>query len=970
MRGSHSGEAVRLGGETDEYKQDTLSDHKPTNLNSRLRHPSFNHPSLSATTSTSFTSEASEKDHWEGAPCVVDSLERDQLLRMSSAGFSPGGGGIGKPKLIPHGLTAVHQLHADILCIGPGHGTKIHSHPNLFPQGVQSHPSLVSPGPQSYPDLFPKRNNNPSEVVISKPLTSINEPLNKVKRKTIESYFIRPKSEQLHLAAKNSKTANLAQTMQSGQIHPVTKEVIDPNPLTLHKARDVIDGRDESTPTVQSHGDKPQSTHDTAKNVITSEPLSTTAKPLEPFREMGVTETAHQCDGNQEPNGASNRPQNRKPSTLVHKPSNVIGEKNVRRDLPEDVDTDTTSLDGKHAGVSIIGTPDRKVQTGFTSSSRGPPRRSTLNASPQLYVNKDVPVDYATGDWDSTDGGFATKPWSPSILGPRIDYNILPRYNFGKPLKKQGVLLSVPVENENDPSEVEKNAQTGSHNIQNAMNEIDASANGNTTDDKHLPPHLRTPAKNQAAVTPKENGTNKPASKNVEEQHRYLPPHLRTPGSSSPVAQSEPKMRSIAEGGHMKTPDQPSRAGMLKDITNTPRPTRTAQNKIGNHTEADPNPYKESPLSDANNVTTKASELSGATPVPNKAKGKAIALEAPIAGWHGQMPLGPPKWDNEALYDNNDKRQRKHMQEWLAKNVDEAVDNPIKVDVEKAGFMTGDALADGQEELSGPVDPELHKTYLPDDPFTVARAHETAEDKAQDYQKRLREQVIESKEERRMWRRLAKEREANFVAPPNPHKPKANIYIRPAEGRDMAQITEIYNYYIRNAVTASERQDLTVPQWRGRWQGAIDDSYAFIVAVQMSGKGPGLNRRQANEVVVGFAYAEDYGDNNNAYRFTCEIQFWVHHAYPRVGVGKTLVDRMLFALDPDYPPRSGTTFVGGEDEIKYMWGGRRIIKKILINIPYPAEDDYNLKWQAKWLVGFDFFHVCTLPGIGYKFGKL
>lgn len=35
------------------------------------------------------------------------------------------------------------------------------------------------------------------------------------------------------------------------------------------------------------------------------------------------------------------------------------------------------------------------------------------------------------------------------------------------------------------------------------------------------------------------------------------------------------------------------------------------------------------------------------------------------------------------------------------------------------------------------------------------------------------------------------------MLPPNPHAPAANIYLRPAEFKDMGQVTRIDNYYVR-----------------------------------------------------------------------------------------------------------------------------------------------------------------------------
>jgi len=860
----------------------------------------------------------------------------------------------------------------------------VHSHPSLFPPNVPSYSSPSSKSVHSHPNMFPQASQEPiklngfhqeshdmtksniltqeshdttssstlpqksdskANLTGSKPFASVEEPHESSKQKTLDSYFRR---------ASNT-----------------TKEGADRNPLTsVSKVRDVIHEKVENTATIQLSHDQPQSNSDTVKNATTTKPLKNNAESLHPVSNMNTPKTTSQDDADQGLGGASDPKVTSQSSNAVQPVPNFIGERNVRGIDSEGISTSASSPKDNHAGTSIVKKQGREYQTGIANPIQGPSHRAKSRTE-QLFTNSNVPTDYALEGWDShhTGPGFTEKPWTPSILGPRIDYNHLPVYNFGRPTKKQTYSSTVPAVEEETETEGKKNIELTSSGAHKAMDTENPPATSNIVENKYLPPHLRTPDKNQGSSTAKGDKSARPVQMKPNEQQNYVPPHLRVPEVASSTARSQPKVESITNEDQAQTQVHSSNASMLKNVTNTPRPAKTPQNKIENHTKAGPHSYKDSSHSAASNTMSKLSEISHTTPVPGKGKGRALELEAPIAGWNGQKPLGPPKWDNEGMYDNNDGRQRKQMQQWLDQSVVEATDSPVKVDVENASFTEGHALADGEEELSGQVDPEEHETFLPTDPFTVARAHETAEDRAQAYQQKLRDEAVESKEERRMWRQVIKDRDANEVIPPNRHKPKANIYIRPAEDRDMAQITEIYNHYVRTAVVASERTPLTVAQWRTRWHGSMDEHYAFLVAVQMSAKGPSHNRRQANELVIGFAYAEDYGDSDGVYRYTCELQFWVHHDYPCVGVGKTLVDRMIFSLDPIYCTRGGTPFVGGEDELHYMWGGRKIVAKILILIPYPADDDSNVKWQEKWLVGFDFYRVCTLPDIGHKFGK-
>ena len=874
---------------------------------------------------------------------IIDQLECKHLYIMTSLRSSSDSASQGKPSRPPHEVWRKRCML--IVCAYLGHGVTIHSHPSLFPPGVHSFPSSAAQEVHTH-SYSPIYNNRDATIVTGFMSPSlVNGPSNRFQQRTIDTYF-RP------------------------VVHK-SKETAAPNQLTsISKTRDVAEEKTKVTVAVQSDQDQSQITHDTVKKATISKSRKKTAQSGHSVPTMDMAETTIQGDHDSELGGAIDHTVHRNQNA-----PNIIGESNLRGVRSPGVNINASNTDDHYGATNVTSKSGREVRTHIANSRRGSSRRAMPRNEPQPLFNMDVPTEYAVGDWDSTVSEFTAKARIPSSLSPRIEYNILPRYNFGKPIRKQSDIVSIPAEGDNKDVEVKKSVKIPISGTQPCKNAKEALRPGSDID-KDLPPHLRTPAKALGSIPPVGNENTKSIAEKMADQKNYVPPHLRTPTSASLITQSQSKMRFITSEFPAHAPKHQSKAIVLQDKTNTPHTVKNPWHKVSNRPTADNKPSQESSISTKSNATNKASELSSTTPTPDKGKGKGkvLALEAPIAGWNGQMPRGPPKWDKEGLYDNNDKRQRAHMQDWLAQSVNEASENPIQVDVNKLSFMTGHALADGQEELGGPVDPELHESYPSTDPFTVSKAGETAEDKAKAYQKKLRDEAIESKQERRKWRQIYKEREASYVPPPNPHKPKANIYVRPGEDRDMTQITEMYNYYVRTSVVASERKELTVAQWRARWQATVTDHYAFLVAVIMHGKQPPekvpvRNRRHIDETVVGFAFAEDYGDDEGLYRYTCELQFWVHHSYSRVGVGKTLVDRMLFAMDPMYPSRHGTPFVGGEDEQKYKDGGYKIIKKILIHIPFLADDDSDFKWQAKWLVGFDFFHVCTLPDIGYKFGK-
>lgn len=357
-----------------------------------------------------------------------------------------------------------------------------------------------------------------------------------------------------------------------------------------------------------------------------------------------------------------------------------------------------------------------------------------------------------------------------------------------------------------------------------------------------------------------------------------------------------------------------------------------------------------------------------------------IESRHPLLGWDGAWQEAPVDWAGRPLFNPQDKHRLRAMKTWMEERAQEALNNPVTVDIRAPGFETGEALAVGEKELQKPINRRVHDTHLPDDDFTHAKKDGTAAEALEKHQARIRvverdaraaerDAKADAKADRRAYREAVREAAAKYVPPPNPHRPRANIYIRPAISEDMAKIAELYNHYINHSVVASELSPMTAQQWQTRWEDAREAKYAFLVAVQSNPRGGGYSRRVTEEVVTGFAYADDYGDRNGAWRFTCEIQFFVAHWQLRAGVGKSLVDRLLTALDPVYVPRNGVQFAGPGNSIQYEQGGERVVSKIVIGIPFAAKENGDVKWQKEWLAQFEFEEMAIFPKVGRKFGK-
>ena len=284
------------------------------------------------------------------------------------------------------------------------------------------------------------------------------------------------------------------------------------------------------------------------------------------------------------------------------------------------------------------------------------------------------------------------------------------------------------------------------------------------------------------------------------------------------------------------------------------------------------------------------------------------------------------------------------------------------------------------QNMLNTVAEEDHETIPNKDKFTQARRGQNAADAIKVFQARMaahgkskQSDIPEmTREEKREYRRLLLEEERNRILPPSPHAPIANIYLRPAEHKDMLQISELYNYYVSETSAIPELDPTTELDWRDILQEAQDGNNPFIVAVHMGGKPPRDHRntvRRKQETIIGFAYAWDVGRKRTIYRYTVELEIVVKFGHTRLGVGRTLLDRLLAALDPGYNLLECAPFLTDENQSFWIGGGKRVVKTILVNLLYPQSNEEHLDWQKKWLAKSYFEFVGTVPRVGYKFGK-
>ena len=361
-----------------------------------------------------------------------------------------------------------------------------------------------------------------------------------------------------------------------------------------------------------------------------------------------------------------------------------------------------------------------------------------------------------------------------------------------------------------------------------------------------------------------------------------------------------------------------------------------------------------------------------------------VVLSSELADWDGkiiQPPVGD-EWDRRTPFNPRGHERLSVIEAWREEHAaDPEEKNRLTINTASPDFQNGEGLAGGYVDVLSPIDKMHHETHAPNDDFTQARRHQNAAAAIKDYEAKIATKPkrissgIETmtKEEKRALRRALIEEERTRVDPPNPHAPDANIFIRPAEFKDMDQVKAIYNHYVREASFVHHLGPVDELYWRSRLQEAQNERNPFVVAIHLGEK---FYRRQEDiirkkqENVVGFTVAADYGGKDTLFHSTVELELMVDPKFHRQGIGRTLLDRILGALSPDHRVLECAPFLPHNDICYWIGGGNRQAKGIMVNILYSKDNEDSVAWRKQWLAKYEFQHVGTLPHVGFKAGKL
>jgi GNAT superfamily N-acetyltransferase len=116
-----------------------------------------------------------------------------------------------------------------------------------------------------------------------------------------------------------------------------------------------------------------------------------------------------------------------------------------------------------------------------------------------------------------------------------------------------------------------------------------------------------------------------------------------------------------------------------------------------------------------------------------------------------------------------------------------------------------------------------------------------------------------------------------------------------------------------------------------------------------------------HEEVVGFASAEIYnfgwgGSRRGRSRGTANLQLYVSPEHLRHGIGRNLLDRLLFSLKSTYPFMDACAWLNPHGDKTYEIGGAGKWHQFMFQLPILKKDDPNLDWVTKFLKNHFFFN--------------
>ena len=185
--------------------------------------------------------------------------------------------------------------------------------------------------------------------------------------------------------------------------------------------------------------------------------------------------------------------------------------------------------------------------------------------------------------------------------------------------------------------------------------------------------------------------------------------------------------------------------------------------------------------------------------------------------------------------------------------------------------------------------------------------------------------------------------------------PKIDIYLRPAQMKDISGITSIYNHYVLNSIIPEDQTLVTEQDMESLLKDAQEQGLPFIVAIK--GRVPPGGSIKSAEHVLGFAHTDflnysNGGTHKGLSRFTGVIQLYVEPNHTRKGIGRSLMDRILVCSSSTHASKEGYDWISPnakEAAVYGQQGGAHKFHQLLIHRPIEVKEDPDHEWFKQWL---------------------
>lgn len=149
-----------------------------------------------------------------------------------------------------------------------------------------------------------------------------------------------------------------------------------------------------------------------------------------------------------------------------------------------------------------------------------------------------------------------------------------------------------------------------------------------------------------------------------------------------------------------------------------------------------------------------------------------------------------------------------------------------------------------------------------------------------------------------------------------------------------------------------------------RMNSTYQANLPFIVAIARGQPLQVPGQKFVSECVVGYASLDEYIHRGSIYRYTFDMDLYVHPEYQHGNVANCLLDRMLHLVSNSYMSKGGYDWVNDGDYLNT--GKMRIVK--VINLSVPHVEGANMEWMGNFLKKFEFRKAGHLMRVGYKAG--